>query len=266
MEHGQANLTIPSIHRRARASITHLRRKRREAVPGLIRDHHRFLLNGRHLTIDHVTERIRGPDARIQEATRPYSAAIELLESIPGVARRSAVTILAETGDADMSKFPTAGHSASWARVCPGNHESAGQLQSASTGKGNAWLRAALSHVGWAAVGTKGNYYRGPSPTFPRLPAIEPPRIVARKARKQPDLFTNTQSTPLVMYKAVSMVTAQHPPNPPMVSMPDPFQADERSRRPSLRESEGTLPLVTYYSIPGETATAQVDPRRENRS
>lgn len=111
------------------------------------------------VTIDHLTEHIRRLDARIREVTRPFSAAIKLLESIPGVARRSAEAILAEIGD-DMSKFPTASQFASWARVCPGNHESAGKRRSASTGKGNSWLRAALSQVAWAAMRTKGSYYR----------------------------------------------------------------------------------------------------------
>lgn len=59
-----------------------------------------------------------------------------------------------------MSRFPTAGHFASWARLCPGNHESAGKRKPASIGKGNGWLRKALSQVAWAAVRTKGSYYR----------------------------------------------------------------------------------------------------------
>ena len=143
----------------ARGSLCRKRKELAEVVPGLMRDHHRFLLREQLETIDHLSERIRKLDARIEAVTRPFAPAIELLESMPGVARLAAEAILAETGD-DMSRFPTAGHFASWARVCPGNHESAGKRRSASTGKGNAWLRAALSQAAWAAARTKGSYYR----------------------------------------------------------------------------------------------------------
>ena len=143
----------------ARGSLCRKRKELSEVVPGLMRDHHRFLLREQLETIDHLSERIGKLDARIEAVTRPFASAIELLESMPGVARLAAEAILAETGD-DMSRFPTAGHFASWARVCPGNHESARKRRSASTGKGNAWLRAALSQAAWAASRTKGSYYR----------------------------------------------------------------------------------------------------------
>ena len=102
----------------ARGSLVRKRAELAEAVPGLIRDHHRFLLRSHLGMIDYLSERIEDMDPRIGEATRPYSAALELLESIPEVATRSAEAILAETGD-DMTNFPTSGHFASWARVCP---------------------------------------------------------------------------------------------------------------------------------------------------
>ena len=143
----------------ARGSLCRKRKELAEAVPGLLRDHHRFLLREQLATIDHLSDRIARLGARIEEVTRPFSAALDLLESVPGVRRRSAEAILAETGD-DMSKFPTAGHFASWARVCPGNHESAGKRRPVSTGRGNQWLRDALSQVAWGAVRTKGSYYR----------------------------------------------------------------------------------------------------------
>ena len=134
----------------ARGSLRGKRRELAAVVPGLIRDHHRFVLR-RHLDlIDELSRLIDKLDMRIVAVTDiPFGAALDLLESIPGVGRRSAEAILAETGD-DMSPFPTAGHFASWARLCPGNHESAGKRKRASIGKGNSWLRKG---VGTSGVG-----------------------------------------------------------------------------------------------------------------
>ena len=79
------------------------------------------------------------------------------LDTIPGVGEPTAETIIAEIG-VDMSRFPTAGHLASWAGMCPGNNESAGKRKSGKTNKGNPYLRAALVQVAWAASRSKGTY------------------------------------------------------------------------------------------------------------
>jgi hypothetical protein len=50
-----------------------------------------------------------------------------------------------------MHVFPTAKHAASWAGLCPGNHESAGKHRSGRTRHGNRWLRAALIEAALAA-------------------------------------------------------------------------------------------------------------------
>ncbi len=130
-----------------------------EVVPGLMDDHRRFLVGLELRMIDYADRTLAELDARIEEAARLFAGGVALLESMPGVGARSARAIVAEIGD-DMSKFPTAGHFASWARVCPGNHESAGKRRSTRTGKGNAWLREALSQASWAAVRTRDSYYR----------------------------------------------------------------------------------------------------------
>jgi transposase len=65
-----------------------------------------------------LTEQI---DLRMQ----PHAAARTLLAQIPGSDRLTFDTVIAETG-ADRTRFPSAGHLASWPSVCPGSHESAG--------------------------------------------------------------------------------------------------------------------------------------------
>ena len=78
-------------------------------------------------------------------------SALERLDTITGVARRSAEQILAELGD-DMSRFPTAARAASWTGICPGHHKSAGKRKSGRTRHGNRWLRTTLIECARGAV------------------------------------------------------------------------------------------------------------------
>lgn len=131
----------------------------REAVEGRLTPHYAFLLQQHLALIDTLDAHITTLDARIEAAMAPFAEAAALMQTMPGVATRAAETILAETG-MDMSPFPTAAHFASWARLCPGNHESAGKRRPTTTGKGATWLRATLQEAAWAAVRTKKSYYR----------------------------------------------------------------------------------------------------------
>lgn len=87
----------------------------------------------------------------------PFEEALEHLDSIPGVGRRSAEEVLAEIGS-DVSRFPSAAHLASWAKVCPSNNESAGKRKNGHTGHGNPWLASTLVEVAQASGRTKHTY------------------------------------------------------------------------------------------------------------
>jgi transposase len=54
--------------------------------------------------------------------------------------------------------FPTAGHLASWAGLCPGNNESAGKRKSGKSRKGDCWLRATLVECARGAVRARYSY------------------------------------------------------------------------------------------------------------
>jgi transposase len=76
------------------------------------------------------------------------------LDTIPGVNRTVAISIVAETGG-DMGRFPTAGHLGSWAAVCPGQNESAGKRRSGKTRQGNRYLRGQLIQGALGAIHSK---------------------------------------------------------------------------------------------------------------
>lgn len=106
--------------------------------------------------IDDMTKRIGEMDDMLRDYLQPYEEAIAKLDEIPGIARRSAETILIETG-LDMSRFPSARHISSWAGLAPGNNESAGKRRRSRTTHGNSTLKSAL--VQCAKVASKCKCY-----------------------------------------------------------------------------------------------------------
>lgn len=128
-----------------------------EALEGKISDHHRFLLTQAMEHIQYLERQIAALDERIDQCLAPYREVYECLQSIPGVDEVAAAGFIAEMG-ADMSPFPTAAHLASWAGMCPGNHESAGKRKSGKTRPGDKYLESLLCEVAWAASRTKDTY------------------------------------------------------------------------------------------------------------
>jgi transposase len=129
----------------------------REALEGRFDAQHALLVGAILAHLDFLDEQIELLSEAIGEQLAPFAAALELLCSIPGVQRRSAENVLAEIG-LDMTRFPSAGHLASWAGQCPGNHESAGKRRSGRTRKGSKWLNEALTEAAMAATRKNGSY------------------------------------------------------------------------------------------------------------
>ena len=143
------------------------------ALAGRFGPHQRFLLAEHLALLDALEASLERVSTEIAERVRPFDEAIERLQTIPGVGRRVAEVIVTEVG-VDVSRFPTAGHLASWAGLCPGQHESAGKRHSGRTRHGNASLRTALVEAAQAASHTKATYL-----------AAQFHRLAARRGRKK---------------------------------------------------------------------------------
>ncbi|HEU5369507.1 MAG TPA: IS110 family transposase, partial [Ktedonobacterales bacterium] len=173
----------------ARGRLKAKRAELEAALVGTLKPHHRFLLTEQLVLIDTLEEAIRrvsqeiearmgllapppngqdqgeeaGPQGEKAEPEHPapsplpWAEAVRVLDGIPGINPRAAQGILAEIGT-DMTRFPSARHLASWAGMCPGNHESAGKRLSGKTRKGSPWLRQLLVEAAQAAAHTKNTY------------------------------------------------------------------------------------------------------------
>ncbi len=130
-----------------------------QALVGKVTEHHQFLLKALMDQLIYLESQIERFNQRIQEASRPFEKAITALIPVPGFEQVSAQNVIAEIGP-DMKPFPTAAHLCSWAKICPGNNESAGKHRSGATGHGDRWLRIILVQVAWAASHKKNSYFQ----------------------------------------------------------------------------------------------------------
>ncbi len=111
-------------------------RKKHDALEGRIGAHHRFMLRSQLRVLDNLSAEIVARDQDVAQRTRSFEESVERLDGIPEVGRHTAEEVLVEIGT-DMSRFPTAMHLSSWAKVCPRNSQSAGKRRSGPTGRGN---------------------------------------------------------------------------------------------------------------------------------
>ena len=177
------------------------------ALTGKVTAHHRFMLS-QHLTLienldaairrveEEIARRFTPPEpptgAEDQSAPEPavgaesassepsseplsWREAVQLIEQVTGISERVAQGLLAEIG-IQMSQFPSAKHLASWAGICPGNHESAGKRLSGKPRKGNPYARRLLIQAAHAAAHSKNTYL---SAQYRRIAARRGPKRAA---------------------------------------------------------------------------------------
>lgn len=144
-----------------------------QAVVGYLTPHHAFMLTEQLSHLDYLDEAMERVSAEIEQRLQEDAAALELLDTVPGIGPRAAQILVAELGT-DLSRFPSAKHLASWAGMCPGNKESGGKRLSGKTRKGNVWLRQVLIEIAHVASKTKDTYL-----------AAQYRRIAARRGKKR---------------------------------------------------------------------------------
>ncbi len=129
-----------------------------EALTGRFNEHHAFLVRLHLNQIDQHNQSIQDLTDRIEVMIEPFRGVRDLIVTIPGISTTVADVIIAETGG-DMSRFPSAGHLASWAGTCPGSNESAGRIKSTHTRPGNPYLKGALGIAALSAARSKDTYF-----------------------------------------------------------------------------------------------------------
>ena len=126
----------------------------REALEGRLQPHQRFMLAAQLRHIDSLDSLIEEVSGEVERRLATLRVELKRLSTIPGVSTRISQAMLSEMG-ADMGRFASAGHLASWVAICPGHDESAGKSRSGRTRKGSPWLRSALVQAAKAAGRTQ---------------------------------------------------------------------------------------------------------------
>jgi transposase len=129
----------------------------REALEGRFEPHHALVIGAMLAHIDFLDEQIDRLSDAIEAQLGPFASGVRLASTITGVSTRTAEVLVAEIGT-DMSRFPSAGHLASWAGQCPGNNQSAGKRLRGRSRKGPKWLGIGLEEAALAATRVKGSY------------------------------------------------------------------------------------------------------------
>ena len=133
-----------------------------------------------------------------------------------------------------MEQFATAEHLASWAGMCPGNHESAGKRKAGKTTKGNRWLKRIPVQAAWASTRARGTHLRA---RYRRL---------ARRRGRKKALAAVGHTLPVIVYHVLKRGTNYEEPG---ADFPDRLEP-ERLTRQLVKRRENLGHKVTLEPVP----------------
>lgn len=171
-----------------------------------------------HAHMDYITSTISDIDSMIDSLVKPYENAVQLLCTIPGVDRSSAITILSEIGT-DMTQFSNSKRLCCWAGLTPGNNESAGKKKSVRITRAGVYLKPALVQVAHAAVkSNKSPYYKA-----------KYERIMKRRGKKRA-IIAVARMILTAVYHMLSTGEAWNPTDLYKIDMPKPLKNKQKEK------------------------------------
>ena len=171
-----------------------------------------------HAHMDYITSTISDIDSMIDSLVEPYENAVQLLCTIPGVDRNSAITIISEIGT-DMTQFSNSKRLCCWAGLTPGNNESAGKKKSVRITRAGVYLKPTLVQVAHAAVkSNKSPYYKA-----------KYERIMKRRGKKRA-IIAVARMLLTAIYHMLSTGEAWNPTDLYKIDMPEPLKNKQKEK------------------------------------
>ena len=171
-----------------------------------------------HAHMDYITSTISEIDSMIDSLVEPYENAVQLLCTIPGIDRSSAITIISEIGT-DMTQFSNPKRLCCWAGLTPGNNESAGKKKSVRITRAGVYLKPALVQAAHAAVkSNKSPYYKA-----------KYERIMKRRGKKRA-IIAVARMILTAVYHMLSTGEAWNPTDLYKIDMPEPLKNKQKEK------------------------------------
>ena len=177
--------------------------------------------------MDYITSTINDIDTMLDSLVAPYENAVQLLCTIPGVDRNSAITVISEIGT-DMAPFSNSKRLCCWAGLTPGNNESAGKKKSVRITRAGVYLKPALVQVAHAAVKSdKSPYYKQ-----------KYERIMKRRGKKRA-IIAIARMILTAIYQILSTGEVWNPTDLYKIDMPEPLK--EKQKEKAIKQAKKLL-------------------------